>query len=101
MPPRRSPDLKSSGRKKSPSSLKPSLQNVIDRRMARSLASRDWTARIDPRTPTTQIFSEVSEQVALADQLGYCTAWFAEHHFSNYCMCASPLMMVAHCAAST
>jgi alkanesulfonate monooxygenase SsuD/methylene tetrahydromethanopterin reductase-like flavin-dependent oxidoreductase (luciferase family) len=55
----------------------------------------------DPRTPTTQIFSEVSEQVALADRLGYCTAWFAEHHFSNYCMCASPLMMVAHCAAST
>ena len=37
----------------------------------------------DPRTPTTQIFSEVSEQVALADRLGYCTAWFAEHHFSN------------------
>src|SRR5215831_6258741 len=55
----------------------------------------------DPRTPTTQIFSEVSEQVALADRLGYSTAWFAEHHFSNYCMCASPLMMVAHCAAST
>src|SRR5215831_8214193 len=55
----------------------------------------------DPRTPTTQIFREVSEQVALADRLGYCTAWIAEHHFSNYCMCASPLMMVAHCAAST
>ena len=29
------------------------------------------------------------------------TAWFAEHHFSNYCLCASPLMMVAHCAAIT
>src|SRR5262249_17434126 len=35
------------------------------------------------------------------DELGYSTAWFAEHHFSNYCMCASPLMMVAHSAAST
>ena len=55
----------------------------------------------DPRMPTAQVFSEVAEQVALADQLGYSTAWFAEHHFSNYCMCASPLMMVAHCAAST
>ncbi|MFI4949235.1 MAG: LLM class flavin-dependent oxidoreductase, partial [Alphaproteobacteria bacterium] len=32
---------------------------------------------------------------------GYATAWFAEHHFSNYCMCASPLMMVAHCASIT
>jgi len=55
----------------------------------------------DPRTPTAQIFGEVAEQVKLADELGYSTAWFAEHHFSNYCMCASPLMMVAHSAAST
>jgi alkanesulfonate monooxygenase SsuD/methylene tetrahydromethanopterin reductase-like flavin-dependent oxidoreductase (luciferase family) len=28
-------------------------------------------------------------------------AWFAEHHFSNYCLCASPLMLVAHCASIT
>ena len=55
----------------------------------------------DPRNPTAQVFAEVVEQVALADKLGYSTAWFAEHHFSNYCMCASPLMMVAHCASST
>src|SRR6266852_4376255 len=26
---------------------------------------------------------------------------FGEHHFSNYCLCASPLMMVAHCASVT
>ena len=55
----------------------------------------------DPRTPTAQVFAEVAEQVGLADKLGYSTAWFAEHHFSNYCLCASPLMMVAHCAATT
>jgi len=55
----------------------------------------------DPRTPTAQVFAEVAEQVAFADRLGYDTAWFAEHHFSNYCMCASPLMMVAHCASNT
>src|SRR3979409_1247641 len=57
-----------------------------------------------------QVFAEVAEQTRLpdrtehhrlADQLGYKTAWFAEHHFSNYCMCASPLMMVAHCASIT
>jgi alkanesulfonate monooxygenase SsuD/methylene tetrahydromethanopterin reductase-like flavin-dependent oxidoreductase (luciferase family) len=48
-----------------------------------------------------QVFSEVAEQTRLADELGYATAWFAEHHFSNYCMCASPLMMVAHCASIT
>jgi alkanesulfonate monooxygenase SsuD/methylene tetrahydromethanopterin reductase-like flavin-dependent oxidoreductase (luciferase family) len=48
-----------------------------------------------------QVFAEVSEQTRLADEFGYATAWFAEHHFSNYCVCASPLMMVAHCASIT
>src|SRR5258708_1695931 len=47
------------------------------------------------------VFGEVAEQTRLADQLGYTIAWFAEHHFSNYCLCASPLMMVAHCASIT
>src|SRR6266568_9043920 len=51
--------------------------------------------------PSAQVFAEVAEQTQLADQLGYTIAWFAEHHFSNYCLCASPLMMVAHCAAVT
>lgn len=55
----------------------------------------------DPGTPTEQIFGEVAEQTRMADALGYTVAWFAEHHFSNYCLCASPLMMVAHCAATT
>ncbi len=48
-----------------------------------------------------QVFAEVAEQTKLADELGYAIAWFAEHHFSNYCLCASPLMMIAHCAAIT
>src|SRR5579864_5912544 len=51
--------------------------------------------------PTAQVFAEAAEQTRLADQLGYTIARFAEHHFSNYCLCASPLMMVAHCAAIT
>ncbi|PYM13664.1 MAG: LLM class flavin-dependent oxidoreductase [Candidatus Rokuibacteriota bacterium] len=51
--------------------------------------------------PTAQVFGEVAEQTRRADELGYTTAWFAEHHFSNYCLCASPLMMVAHCASIT
>jgi alkanesulfonate monooxygenase SsuD/methylene tetrahydromethanopterin reductase-like flavin-dependent oxidoreductase (luciferase family) len=55
----------------------------------------------DADKPTAQVFGEVAEQTKLADELGYSIAWFAEHHFSNYCLCASPLMMVAHCAAMT
>lgn len=55
----------------------------------------------DADKPAAQVFAEVAEQTRLADELGYSTAWFAEHHFSNYCLCASPLMMVSHCAATT
>jgi len=55
----------------------------------------------DPAKPTAEVFGEVTEQTRLADELGYAIAWFAEHHFSNYCLCASPLMMVAHCAPIT
>ena len=51
--------------------------------------------------PTTRILQEATEQTRLADELGYDIAWFAEHHFSNYCVCPSPLMMISHCAAVT
>jgi alkanesulfonate monooxygenase SsuD/methylene tetrahydromethanopterin reductase-like flavin-dependent oxidoreductase (luciferase family) len=48
----------------------------------------------DPAKPTVEVFAEVAEQTRLADELGYAIAGFAEHHFSNYCLCASPLMLV-------
>ena len=48
-----------------------------------------------------QIFTEHGEQVKLAEQAGIEFAWFAEHHFSNYCTCPTPLMMAAHCAGFT
>ena len=55
----------------------------------------------EPDKSAAQVFGEVAEQTRRADELGYAIAWFAEHHFSNYCLCASPLMMVAHCASVT
>jgi alkanesulfonate monooxygenase SsuD/methylene tetrahydromethanopterin reductase-like flavin-dependent oxidoreductase (luciferase family) len=54
-----------------------------------------------PGRTAAQIVAEVAEHTRLADELGYGIAWFAEHHFSNYCLCPSPLMMVAHCAPVT
>ena len=39
--------------------------------------------------------------VQLADQAGFDIVWFAEHHFSNYSLCPSPLVMAAHCAGLT
>ncbi len=55
----------------------------------------------DAGKTTASIMAETAEQVKLADQGGFETAWFAEHHFSNYCVCPSPLVMAAHCAGIT
>jgi alkanesulfonate monooxygenase SsuD/methylene tetrahydromethanopterin reductase-like flavin-dependent oxidoreductase (luciferase family) len=51
--------------------------------------------------PSLQILKEAVEQTRVAEQLGFSTNWYAEHHFSNYSLCPSPLMMAAHCAGMT
>lgn len=51
--------------------------------------------------PAHEIIAETVELTRLADQLGFGAAWYAEHHFSNYGLCPSPLTMAAHCAALT
>lgn len=48
-----------------------------------------------------EILRDAVEQTRVADELGFGAAWFAEHHFTNYGMCSSPLTMIAHCAAVT
>ena len=50
---------------------------------------------------SAEVLNCAVEQTVLADQCGWDTAWYAEHHFSNYGLCASPLMMVAHMAGLT
>jgi len=52
-------------------------------------------------TETAAIYDTAVAQVKAAERAGFAIAWFAEHHFSNYCVCPSPLMMVAHMAAHT
>ena len=47
------------------------------------------------------ILSQTSEQVQAAEKAGFKTAWFAEHHFSNYSLTPSPLLMVANMADIT
>jgi alkanesulfonate monooxygenase SsuD/methylene tetrahydromethanopterin reductase-like flavin-dependent oxidoreductase (luciferase family) len=55
----------------------------------------------DPRKEAKQVFDEAIEQTVVAEQLGFKRSWYAEHHFSNYSLCPSPLMMVAHMAGKT
>jgi alkanesulfonate monooxygenase SsuD/methylene tetrahydromethanopterin reductase-like flavin-dependent oxidoreductase (luciferase family) len=59
------------------------------------LPRRDMS--VDVRT----IYDENVQTVRLVEEIGFDVAWFAEHHFGNYCMCASPLVLAAYMAART
>jgi alkanesulfonate monooxygenase SsuD/methylene tetrahydromethanopterin reductase-like flavin-dependent oxidoreductase (luciferase family) len=48
-----------------------------------------------------EVYKGTIDCVKLAEQLGFHVAWFAEHHFANYSLCASPLMMAAAVARET
>ncbi len=54
-------------------------------------------ASITPR----EILADTRSMVEAADEVGFDTAWFAEHHFSNYSICPSPLMMASYAAGFT
>lgn len=49
----------------------------------------------------TQSLHEQLELVALADELGFESAWFAEHHFNSFSIIPNPLGMMAYAAACT
>lgn len=57
--------------------------------------------RREPGQPVPQLLHETVQQIQAAEQAGFGVAWIAEHHFSNYALTPSPLMMVAHLAAVT
>jgi alkanesulfonate monooxygenase SsuD/methylene tetrahydromethanopterin reductase-like flavin-dependent oxidoreductase (luciferase family) len=48
-----------------------------------------------------QVIGNSIEQTVVAEQAGFDTAWYAEHHFNNYSLSPSPLMTVAHAAGKT
>lgn len=50
---------------------------------------------------TRSILEDAAVLTEIADQGGIGMSWFAEHHFSNYGICSSPLMMAAYCAPRT
>jgi alkanesulfonate monooxygenase SsuD/methylene tetrahydromethanopterin reductase-like flavin-dependent oxidoreductase (luciferase family) len=55
----------------------------------------------DAAKPAKQVIDEVIEQSQLAERVGLSATWFAEHHFSNYALCPSPLLMCAAVARAT
>jgi len=48
-----------------------------------------------------EVYQGTIDCTKLVDEIGFDTAWFAEHHFSNYSLCPSPLMMASAAARET
>ena len=48
-----------------------------------------------------KVLVETVEQVQAAETAGFGISWFTEHHFTNYSMAPSPLMMISHLAPQT
>ena len=49
----------------------------------------------------TDVFNDLTDSIKVGEEMGLETAWFAEHHFNNYSLCPSPLVVAAHCAGFT
>jgi alkanesulfonate monooxygenase SsuD/methylene tetrahydromethanopterin reductase-like flavin-dependent oxidoreductase (luciferase family) len=48
-----------------------------------------------------RVLLEALEEIKLADELGYDSAWLAEHHFSRYGILGNPLLLGAAVAQAT
>ena len=56
-----------------------------------------WPEDTNPQ----RIIFEATEQVQYAEELGYKSAWLAEHHFTRYSIGSSSLIVATHLAAQT
>lgn len=57
--------------------------------------------RRDRAQNPAQMIRDTVEQVQAAETAGFGIAWFTEHHFTNYSITPSPLLMVGHVAPQT
>ncbi len=47
------------------------------------------------------VYRYTMDQIRMAEQAGFETSWFAEHHFSNYGLCPNPFLPIVKAAAMT
>jgi flavin-dependent trigonelline monooxygenase, oxygenase component len=57
--------------------------------------------RFDASVGTKELYDQALEMVTLADEAGFTTAWFPEHHLVQYISSPSPLMWMVKAAAHT
>ena len=51
--------------------------------------------------PAREMYERVLKWTVLAEDLGFDSVWFAEHHFSNYGYIPNPLLMAVKAAQIT
>lgn len=51
--------------------------------------------------PAQEVYAEALDFTRLAEELGYDSVWFAEHHFSNYGYIPNPLLFIVRAAQET
>lgn len=57
--------------------------------------------RFDASVSVKELYTQVLDMVTLADEAGFTTAWFPEHHLVQYYASPSPLMWMVKAAATT
>ena len=75
--------------------LRQSVSDMVSFGLFCLMGYRDRGSRV------AEVLGNAVRMVQWAEEAGFEAAWFAEHHFSNYCVCPSPLLMVGHCAGRT
>jgi alkanesulfonate monooxygenase SsuD/methylene tetrahydromethanopterin reductase-like flavin-dependent oxidoreductase (luciferase family) len=55
----------------------------------------------DRNTSPAAVVQTSIDMVAMAEDLNFDIAWFAEHHFTNHSICPAALMMVTRCVPAT
>lgn len=55
----------------------------------------------DRNTSPASVVQTTLDMVAMAEDLNFDIAWFAEHHFTNHSICPDALMMVTRAVAAT
>ena len=56
-----------------------------------------WPEGMDQK----RILDETTAEIVYGEELGFCGAWLAEHHFSHYGLGASSLLLLSNIAART
>ncbi|MDA1127451.1 MAG: LLM class flavin-dependent oxidoreductase [Chloroflexi bacterium] len=56
-----------------------------------------WPEGTDPK----QVYDDITEEFVLGEELGFKSAWIAEHHFTRYGLGSAPMVLASNILAKT